>query len=101
MRLVIDHRGEWNFLAWRDFVAGPILFFVGVANCSVCTATRERIFWLGWGIPAVLGGLAIPWCQTQAQTSLVFGAVMIIGGLASAAILYRQIRDWELKHVAD
>jgi hypothetical protein len=101
VRLLVDQRGGWNFLAWRDYLAGPILFFVGVAVSSACITTRERTSWLGWGFSAILGGLVIPWCQTQSQTSLVFSAVMTFGGLISAAILYQQIRAWENAHVAD
>jgi hypothetical protein len=101
MRLLVDQRGEWSFLAWRDYVVGPTLFFVGVAVSSVSIATRERLSWLGWGIAAVLGGLIIPWCQTYTQTSLILSSMITFGGLASAVILHRQIREWEITHVAN
>lgn len=52
---------EW----WRDYLAGPLVFFVGVAVTSVGVTVRELRSGLAWGIAAVLGGLAVPSCQTS------------------------------------
>jgi hypothetical protein len=101
VRYVAVQQQDWSFEQWRDHVAGPVIFFVGVAVFSVCITTREMRAGLAWGIAAILGGLAVPWCPTIGQSRLVLGAVLIFGGLASAAILYWQISEAERNDVTD
>jgi len=95
VRFLADQRNEYGFEQWRDLIASPAIFCVGVAISAACISTPERLSWLAWGVIAALGGLAIPWCQSSGQVRLLLGFVLIIGGMASAAILYRQIRQAE------
>jgi hypothetical protein len=90
-RIIADRRDQWDVLAWRDYVAGPVMFFVGVAVFSIGITARELRCCLGWGVAATTAGLVVPWCQTIGQTYLVLGAAVLLGGLASAVILSRQI----------
>lgn len=92
MRVVLAQRGEWSGVAWRQHIAGPVLFFVGVTLVSASVSSRTLWSWAGWGVPAAVGGLVILWCDSVAQTRLALGVALVIGGLASAAILHGQIR---------
>jgi hypothetical protein len=101
VRSLAESRGTWSFAAWRDQMAGPILFFAGVAFFVICGMRAERRSGLGWAVCLSIAGLIIPWCEKAGQVHLSAGLAILAGGTLSAAILLWQMRRWEAEHVAD
>lgn len=98
---LIGERQGWDYAAWRDHIAGPLFFFTGVGLSAHSVGSWERLAGLGIGLSMALGGLIVPWSQNAAQTRLVLGFAILIGGVASAILLYWQIRRSEAAHAAD
>jgi hypothetical protein len=94
-RWTVSLHGEWNFAAWRGQVAGPVLFACGLGLVSLGSVQTERRNWLGWGVPVLAVGAAAPWLTSIPMFHLLAGLAVLLGGLASAAILWRQVRDAE------
>jgi hypothetical protein len=92
--------GEWNFDAWRAQIAGPVLFAFGVGLVSLGGVQSVRRSWLGWGLPVLAVGAAAPWVTSVPAFHVMTGIAISLGGLISAAILLRQVREAEASHDA-
>lgn len=91
----------WNFAVWRARLAAPVLFAFGIGMLSLAVAVSERRVYLGWGLALATLGLATPWIPSRAAFMAVCGVSMLLGGLVSSAILWRQLRQWEALHGHD
>lgn len=88
----------WSFAAWRGRLAAPALFAFGIGMLALAVAGSERRIYLGWGLAMTALGLAMPWIPSHPAFYGISGAAMALGGLASTAILWRQLRQWEELH---
>lgn len=91
----------WSFAVWRGRLAAPALFAFGIGMLALGAAGSERRIYLGWGLAMTVLGLAMPWISTRPVFWLVAGVAMVLGGLASTVILWRQLRQWEDLHGRD
>jgi hypothetical protein len=89
----------WSFAVWRARLAGPALFAFGIGMSAFGSARYERRSYLGWGLAFTALGLAMPWVPTRQVFWVVAGVAIALGGLASALILWWQVRQWEGSHV--
>lgn len=94
-RWSVSQQGEWSFAEWRGQIAGPVMFGFGVALVTLAVVRVERRSGLGWGLPVLAVGLAAPWLQSAKAFHLVCGGAIFLGGLLSAAMLWRQVREAE------
>jgi hypothetical protein len=88
----------WSFAAWRGRLAAPALFAFGIGMLALAVAGSERRIYLGWGLAMTALGLAMPWIPSRPAFYGISGAAMALGGLASTAILWWQLRQWEELH---
>jgi hypothetical protein len=88
----------WSFAAWRGRLAAPALFAFGIGMLALGAAAAERRIYLGWGLALTALGLTMPWISSRPAFYGVSGALMVLGGLISTAILWRQLRQWEDLH---
>ncbi len=88
----------WSFAAWRGRLAGPALFAFGIGMAALAVARSERRSYLGWGLAFTATGLAMPWIHSRPAFWVATGVAMVMGGLATAAILWWQLRQWEDVH---
>lgn len=91
----------WSFAAWRGRLAAPALFAFGIGMLALGAAASERRIYLGWGLAFTALGLAMPWIPSRPAFWAVCGVSMVLGGLVSTAILWRQLRRWEELHGHD
>lgn len=94
-------RNAWGFEEWRNQLAGPAMFFLGVGGIVISLWPPERRSGLAWGVGFTIAGLLVPWCEGRLQTYLVVGPAFFLSGVTAAAILAWQIRCWEQEHAAD
>jgi hypothetical protein len=87
--------GEWSFAAWRGQIAGPVLFAAGLGLLTLGVVRSERRSWLGWSIPVLAVALVVPWLPSTSAFQAVTGTALALGGLLSAAVLWRQVREAE------
>lgn len=89
---------EWNFIVWRDRLAGPALFGFGNGMTALALCRIERRSYLGWGLALVVLGASLPCVPSRQVFWAVAGSSITLGGLFSSALLWRQLRQWEIKH---
>lgn len=78
------------------------LFFVGAASLVLGVVVRSRRHYIGWALPLMLFGAALPFCSASAQqVYLAAGLCLILAGIATAAIQHQQLRTGVATHAAD
>jgi hypothetical protein len=98
-RWLVTAEEGWNFAAWRGRLAAPALFAFGIGMLALGVASAERRIYLGWGLALTALGLIMPWISSRPAFYGISGALMVLGGLVSTMILWRQLREWEELHV--
>jgi hypothetical protein len=88
----------WNYIVWRDRLAGPALFGFGIGMTALALARSERRSYLGWGLALAVLGASLPWVPSRQVFWAVAGSAMTLGGLISSALLWWQLRQWETLH---
>lgn len=88
-----------GFMIWevilgmpRATVGASALFFLGLGLAWVGVTGRTRRSYIGGGLPLIVFGLSIPFCDPQ-QVRVGAGLMVIAGGLATAAIQVWQLRS--------
>ena len=89
----------WNFNTWRDQLAGPVYFAFGIGLTALGVARPERRSFLGWGLTTTAVGLATPWIPSRQAFEVVGGLALLLGGMASAVLMWWQLRQREDAHV--
>jgi hypothetical protein len=87
-----------SFVDWRDQLAGPLIFALGVGTTAASIVSPERRFFLGWGVALAGSALAMPWIDSLAGVRLVGGTAMALGGGVSTALLWIETRRREAAH---
>ncbi len=78
---------------------GAVLFVFGLSMLVPILRDRNRIPDLGFAVPFIVCGLLIPLCEISPWA--ILGAMFLIGGLATAALIVHLLRDVTVGHATD
>ncbi|HEY2839311.1 MAG TPA: hypothetical protein VGJ26_09190 [Pirellulales bacterium] len=81
------------------------VFVIGLGVTITAVAQRNRLSYLGIGLPIMALGLVLPWCETMPQKLTGIGMTIFYGSLLTAALqalrLRRERAEKTNVHVAD
>ena len=81
------------------FASGACLFLLGGAGVLAVLKDSRRAYWLGWAIPFMLCGLAIP--SWWASRFVLLGATVAVGSLVAGTVQGYQLKKSNAAHACD
>lgn len=81
------------------FASGACLFLLGGAGVLAVLKDSRRAYWLGWAIPFMLCGLAIP--SWWASRFVLLGAAVAVGSLVAGTVQGYQLKKSNAAHACD